>query len=111
MTKYYMVVDQNKCIWGIGKTKSEALKDARLSLGNSSYDEGVVFSKAIECDDQLYSSVFVNGFLKNETWTVVDGIARLDRLIKQEKVKNARESFKDLSIDEKLNAIYEKLTS
>lgn len=106
--KYYMVTDQEKVIWGVGLTKSEARKDARKSL-KTNYYEDIVLSKAIECDKELYTYAFKYGCGENDTWTIVNGIARLNKFIEKDEKKKAIIHFKNLDLCDKLSAIYEKL--
>lgn len=83
--KYYMVVDDKRIIWGVGKTPTRAKKDALESIANvfsqDSIDPKKLNKHPIPCSKRLYEQVSVDGATKQDTWTMIGDIAELDEHI------------------------------
>jgi hypothetical protein len=109
MKKYYMVADEDKFIWGVGKSKIKAKRDAQQYVNDSDYKNEVELQKAIECNEYLYNKVRLGGYNEEYTWTIVKDVAMLDEEINEDKTRQAINDFENMSIDDKLTAIYKIL--
>lgn len=56
-TKYYITIDKNDVIWGIGESPEQSLSDAKANLEKSRPK-----LKTLECTKEVYDDVFVNGY-------------------------------------------------
>lgn len=100
--KYYMVYDQDKVIWGIGRSKSEARKDAHISIKDMLDPSPPKYIlKSIECSEELFYFIQRTGHAQVQ-WKILEGQAMLQKRVEVE-------MFSLLSEKEKLNKIYELL--
>lgn len=74
--KYWMVVDEDKTIMGIGTTQALTIADGK-NVMRSLQREGKL-SKPIRCSNALFSYVVDNIVTIHDTWTIVAGVAELD---------------------------------
>ena len=55
--KYYIAIDKNDVIWGIGESPELAATDAKENLENKHPK-----LKTLECTKEVFDDVFVNGY-------------------------------------------------
>lgn len=58
MTKYYITIDKNDVIWGVGESPEQSLLDAKDNLEKPRPPK----LKTLECTQEVYEDVFVNGY-------------------------------------------------
>lgn len=61
MTKYYITIDKNDVIWGVGESPDQSLLDAEFNLQKSRPK-----LKTLECTQEVYKDVFVNGYFHGD---------------------------------------------
>lgn len=71
--KYYISIDKNDVIWGIGESPESAIVNAKESLGKSRPN-----LKTLECTKEVYDDVFVNGYFHgdDEPYWLYDGMVK-----------------------------------
>ena len=82
--KYWMVTDNKRIICGIGETPSQAKSDAKECVLGVIKQDRCAFkdlSHPIQCSKSLYNQVYCNGATKEDTWTLIGGLAFLDEHI------------------------------
>jgi len=94
--KYYIAVDRQKIIWGVGQSKTEARQDAKEAIESyGEFDGSYGELKTIPCDFDLYEAISANGSSELDTWHMENGVAVLDsETYKKEKRKMLGDTFK-----------------
>jgi len=72
--KYYITIDKNDAIWGVGESPEVSLLDAK-----SNFDQKPPKFKTLECAKEVYDDVFVNGYChgEDEPYWLYDGMVKM----------------------------------
>lgn len=57
MSKYYITIDKNDVIWGVGESPEDSILDAKIN-----FNQKPPKFKTLECTKEIYDDVFVNGY-------------------------------------------------
>lgn len=61
--KYYIAIDKNDVIWGIGESPKESELDAKFNIRDRrGFEKSRPKIKTLECTKEVYDDVFVNGY-------------------------------------------------
>jgi hypothetical protein len=93
--KYWMVVDEDNTIMGIGETRAKAIEDGKSIIALLQRERSL--SKPIRCSESLYGYVVDNIVTIHDTWTMVAGVAELDCHVNtRENINEMRELIDDI---------------
>ena len=87
--KYYICIDKNNYIWGIGNSKTKALTDAKQAAKWCNLDWRRLQLKSHEGSKALYCQVKESG--ERQDWRFEHGIARLESELRKEAVERLRD--------------------